>query len=815
MEALSFEIKAELDKMNRGLAKASASIEKFSKNNEARLKKFAESSKRIGKQLSVRLSAPLALLAGNAVRTFASFDDQMRKVGATMGATTDELSQMTDIAKELGSTTRFTAREAAEGLEFMALAGFNAKQSIEAIPDVLNLAAAAAIDLGLASDIVTDTMSAFSLSADQAANVSDVLAKTQASANATVVQLGESFKFSTANAATFGQDLETLSAVLGVFADSGVKGSRAGTAFNAIIRDLKKESKDGAVAIAGQNIALADSEGNFRDLLEIMSDVEKATSSLSQAQQASALDAVFQEEAIRGVNILMTQGVGKAENLRKKLYEAGGSAKDMAEQMEGGLGGAMRSLSAAFEGFNIELGQILAPLVQKVAGYLSNLLKGFQDLSPEVKRVLVVVAGLAAAVGPLLLALGGIVSILPAILTGLSVLTGPIGLIIAGVVALGVAIYKNWDIVKKWAEDIANYFINLYNESLVFRSGIEYLILNFKNLWEVVSFVAKSIWTVLKTTFNNLINVFTSFGTVLKGVLTFDTATLKRGVTDFAKNLKSNLTGAIDEISENAETLFNNVGKNAKEAIDNILGGKKDPVKFDVSEESKKKLEDDVADAVSKGASKGMGRPQQQAVSSLSPVGVQQGGNNIDGDLFQRENIKENLNGITEEMLMFNEDMNSLINGTMASTFSNLGTNIGNALANGTSVVSAIGQTLTQSFGRFLSDMGDLLIEYGLFAKAKGALDTAIATGGPVAIAAGAAAVAVGVALKAAGAAIGNRSQGGFSGSTGAGASSAPQTQNLNQTASQSNSVLRLVARGEDLVSVIDRVRASDNLIGG
>lgn len=815
MENLSFEIRAELKNLNRSLDKASANIESFSKKNEARFKKFGQSATRVGKQLTVGLSAPLALLAGNAVRTFATFDDQMRKVGATMGATTDDLQAMTEVAKELGSTTRFTARQAAEGLEFMALAGFDAKQSIEAIPDVLNLAAAAAIDLGLASDIVTDTMSAFSLSADQAANVSDVLAKTQASANATVVQLGESFKFSTANAATFGQDLETLAATLGVFADSGVKGSRAGTAFNAIIRDLKRSAEDGAVAIGGQNIALADSEGNFRDLLDIMTDVEKATSSLSQAQQANALDAVFQEESIRGVNILMTQGVSKAEALRKKLYEAGGSAQAMAEQMEGGLGGAMRSLNAAFEGFNIELGQVLAPVINKLAGLLGKLLNYFKDLSPTTKKIIVVVAGLAAAAGPLLLALGGIATVLPAILSGLAVLTGPIGLIVAGIAALTAVVVANWDTITAWAEDIANYFVKLYNESLIFRAGIEVIVMQFKTMFEVGKFVFNSLWTIIKTNIALIKDAFTGLGGLILGVLTFDRAQIRKSLDTLAKDVAQTGGAALSKLSNEAKTLFDNIGQDANEMINNILRGEKAPVKFNASEESKTNLKEDVANAVEQGAKEGLGRAKIASVASgLESQGATQMSGDPVGQQITPEALREKLGGLSQEFLNFNQDLNGIISGNISQTLSNLGTAIGDAIAQGTSITDAIGQTLIQGFAGFLSELGDLLIQYGAFAKIKGALDQAIAAGGPAAIAAGIAAVAVGVTLKGIASSIGNRAQSGFSGSTGASAqSSVGQNTQVNTVTTDREIILR--ARGRDLVAVLNNERNFGNIVGG
>ena len=424
----------------------------------SKMQDFGKKMTDVGKSLSKNLTAPLTALGGLSVAVFAGFDDQMRKVGAISGATGEDLQRLTDKAKELGATTRFSASEAAQGLEFMALAGFNAEQSIAAIPDVLNLAAAAAMDLGTAADIVTDTMSAFSIQADEAGRVSDVFAALQSKANTNVLQAGEAMKYAAANAAAMGQDIETVSALLGKFADAGLKGSMAGTTLNGIMRDLSANAENGKVAINGQAVSIANADGSYRSLMDIMADVEKATAGLTDIQRASALNAIFQAQSIRGVNVLMAAGVDSARDLEEQLRQASGTSKRMADEMEAGLGGAMRSLKSATEGLLLELGEKLAPVVQRVANIMSKAAGFFGKLTDRSQKLIVVIGGLLAVLGPVLAALGFFATtILPAMIAGFAALTSPIALVIGAVAALGAGIIyviDNWEAIKERVTDI-------------------------------------------------------------------------------------------------------------------------------------------------------------------------------------------------------------------------------------------------------------------------------------------------------------------------------------------------------------------------
>jgi hypothetical protein len=338
-----------------------------------------------------------------------------------------------------------------------------------------------------------------------------------------------------------------------------------------------------------------------------------------------------------------------------------------------------------------------------------------------------------------------------------------------------------------------------------------------KNTWEVAKLVAKTIYQIFKTNFENLTTIVKGFGGALKAILTLDLAGLKKSINDTAKALAVNNAKALAKISNDANKLWEQLKENGKKALDNILNPKtKNKVEFVVGEESKAKVKEDVAKAVAEGVNQGVARrPQQQYVNALEPQGIQSGGNiGISNPSFDSEALRTDFDNTIEQFNQFEQDLTNVINGSIANTLSQLSTNIGEALANGGSVLGAIGTTLIQGFGQFLSNMGDMLIKYGLLAKAKGAIDSALVAGGPASIAAGIAAVAIGVALKAAGGAIGSFANGGGGGGGTGGGTPSGATTTFSQSATQQNN-FRFVIEGTDLVTVVDRARNQLDVIGG
>lgn len=317
----------------------------------------------VAKTAAVGIGGAMVAIGGYAIKVGSDFESAMSNVAAISGATGDDLQMLKDTAQEMGATTQFSATEAANALSYMALAGWDANQSASALPGVLNLAAASGMELASASDMVTDYMSAFGMSCEQSGYFADMLAYAQSNANTTAELLGESYKNCAANMAAAGQDVETTTSLLAMMANQGLKGSEAGTALAAVMRDLTAKMSDGAIKIGDTSVAVQDANGNYRDLTDILQDVESATNGMGDAEKAAALSSTFTADSIKGLNLILNAGVSNAADFENQLRNSGGTAENMANVMNDNLAGAMKSLqsraetfgNAIYESFSVQL----------------------------------------------------------------------------------------------------------------------------------------------------------------------------------------------------------------------------------------------------------------------------------------------------------------------------------------------------------------------------------------------------------------------------------------------------------------------------
>jgi len=320
-------------------------------------------------------------LATDVLEVGKNFDSSMSNVAALSGATGKELEMLESTAREFGATTQFSASEAADALGYMALAGWDANQSAESLGGVLNLAAASGMELAQASDMVTDYLSAFGLEAKDSAYFADMLSYAQANSNTTAEGLGEAFKNCAANMKAAGQDVETTTAFLGMLANQGLKGSEAGTALTAVMRDMTAKMKDGAIQIGQTSVQVQDAEGNYRDLTDILKDVETATQGMGDAEKASALQATFTSDSIKGLNLALAAGIDNTAAFEQELRASAGSAEEMSRIMNDNLEGDLKAMNSAYEEFGITLYQsVNSPLRDIVQTITSEVLPGFTDL---------------------------------------------------------------------------------------------------------------------------------------------------------------------------------------------------------------------------------------------------------------------------------------------------------------------------------------------------------------------------------------------------------------------------------------------------
>lgn len=298
-------------------------------------------------------TAGVVAFAKSSACTGMEFDTAMSQVAATMGVTTDEISDLTATAKTMGATTQFTATQSAEALNYLALAGYDAETSAKTLPTVLNLAAAGAMDLGSASDMVTDAMSAFGLGADYAETMVDQMAKTASSSNTSVSQLGEAMLQIGATGKSVAGGTVELSTALGILADNGVKGAEGGTHLRNIIMSLQSPTDKASKLMESLGIQVYDSDGKMRPLNDTLNDLNAAMDGMTNEQRDGIINQIFNKTDIASVNALLANSGDRWNELSEAIENSGGAAAQMAETQMDNLEGSMTYLSSATDGLKL------------------------------------------------------------------------------------------------------------------------------------------------------------------------------------------------------------------------------------------------------------------------------------------------------------------------------------------------------------------------------------------------------------------------------------------------------------------------------
>lgn len=455
------------------------------------IKSAGESVTEIGKGLS-KVSAVAAGGLGATVKTAADFDSAMSQVAATMGYTVDELrdgsseasknmAQLSAFAQEMGSTTAFSASEAAEALNYMALAGYDAETSMQMLPTVLNLAAAGGIDLASASDMVTDAQSALGLTLEETAVMVDQMAAASSKSNTSVAQLGEAFLTIGATASNLAGGTQELATMLGVLADNGIKASEGGTHLRNIILSLQNAAEDGAVDFGDFSVALYDADGNMRSTIDIVKDMQSNMEGMNQESKDAIISGVFNKTDLASVNALLNTSATRFDELGASINSADGAAADMAAVQLDNLNGQLTLLKSALEGLAISLGTILMPMISKVVELVSRFVDWLNSLDEGQQQMIVTVGLVVAAIGPLVMIIGNVISVVGTVVSGIGTLLTilgscmtfivgtaipaivgfiaafwPVIAVLAAVVAAiagVIAIIKNWDKITEWFKE--------------------------------------------------------------------------------------------------------------------------------------------------------------------------------------------------------------------------------------------------------------------------------------------------------------------------------------------------------------------------
>ena len=530
------ETENELKNLESQANQSATALQKISATGE-KLQTVGDTISGVGTKLLPVTGAVVA--AGTAaVTTAADFESAMSKVSAVSGATGSDLDALSEKAREMGSKTKFSASEAAEAMNYMAMAGWKTEDMLGGIEGVMNLAAASGEDLATTSDIVTDALTAFGLSASDSGHFADVLAAASSNANTNVSMMGETFKYCAPIAGSLGFSVEDTAEAIGLMANAGIKSTQAGTSLRTIMTNLSGDVKICGSSIGEVTVATTNADGSMRDLSDILVDCRTAFAGLTESEKASAAESLVGKNAMSGFLALMNASDADVEKLSGAIDGCNGAAQSMADTMNDNLEGQLTILKSQLQELAISFGEILLPAVKNIVSFLQGFIDVLNSMPDGVKETIVTIALIAAAIGPVLIIVGKVISAVGTIMTIIPKLAGvinaakgviaafnavcaanPYVLIIAAIIALVAAFIYLWNN----CEEFRQFWIDLWNGIKDAAVAVwEFLKEFFSTAWEFIKTTAETVWNAIATFFTGLWeDIKNTFTTVVNAISTF------------------------------------------------------------------------------------------------------------------------------------------------------------------------------------------------------------------------------------------------------------------------------------------------------
>lgn len=529
IDALSTELKTNRDKMTEAEKAADEldnSLEKVGDEADnttaGGLSAFGVALGNLAANIISKAVQKLKELVVQTIETGKAFDTSMSKVAAISGATGDELQTLRDKAKEMGSTTAFTATQSSEAFQYMAMAGWKTEDMLNGIEGIMNLAAASGEDLATTSDIVTDALTAMGYSAGDAGQLADVMAAASSNANTNVALMGSTFQYAAPIVGALGYSMEDTAVAIGLMANAGIKGDKAGTALRSVLTRLSAPPKECAAEMEKLGISLTDNEGKMKTLDEIMQELRIAFNSLSETEQTAAAKHIAGANAMSGLLAIVNAAPEDFEKLTSAVANSEGAAESMSKTMLDNLGGDMTLLSSKLEGIELAVYEKLEPALRKGAEMLDKLLDMFSYIVEHGGETIATITGIAAAFAAWKFV--GIITAVTTALKGMTIaemaaaaktwllntalLANPIGLLIAALAGLVAAFVVLWNKCDWFRE----FWINAW-EKIKEAAGVAWEAIKgfFSAAWDKI----QEVWGTLFEFFSNLWeNVKSIFSTV-------------------------------------------------------------------------------------------------------------------------------------------------------------------------------------------------------------------------------------------------------------------------------------------------------------
>lgn len=562
-----------------------------------------------------------------AVKTAADFDSAMSQVAAVSGATGKDFDALRNKAREMGAKTKFSATEAAEAMNYMAMAGWKTEDMLSGIEGIMNLAAASGEDLATTSDIVTDALTAFGLSAKDSGHFADILAAASSNANTNVSMMGETFKYCAPIAGALGFSAEDTAEAIGLMANAGIKSSQAGTALRTIMNNLAGDVKISGKAIGDVTIATTNADGSMRDLSDILADCRSAFGSLTESEKAQAAESLVGKNAMSGFLALMNAGEGDIEKLSSAIENCDGSAEKMAMTIQDNLTGQITILKSQLQELAISFGDILMPAIRSIVSKLQGFVDKLNGMDEGTKRTVVTIALLVASIGPLLIIIGtaiskigvamqgfvklanGISKLKVAVQGGAGVLgklgaalggiSAPVLAVVAVIAVLVAAFVHLWKTNEGFRDAIIGTWTRIKDTISGFCQGIvdrlNALGFQFTNIVDVL----KTVWDgfcqvlapIFEGVFNNIANILSTVTGVITGILDIFIgiftgnwsqawngikeifSSIWNGISSFFTNILNVIKGVADVVLGWFGTSWNEVWTNIKTFFEGIWNG--------------------------------------------------------------------------------------------------------------------------------------------------------------------------------------------------------------------------------------------------
>ena len=581
------ETEQELRRLQEEAASTSVALSKIDQAGK-KMEAFGDSVTHAGQSI-MPASMAVAGLGAAAVKTAADFDAGMSKVAAISGATGEDLDALRDKAREMGAKTKFSASEAASAMEYMAMAGWKTEDMLGGIEGIMNLAAASGEDLATTSDIVTDALTAFGMTAQDSAHFADILAAASSNANTNVAMMGETFKYCAPIAGALGFSAEDVAEAIGLMANAGIKSTQAGTALRTIMNNLSGEVKITGKALGEVTIATTNTDGSMRDLSDILADCRGAFSQLSESERAQAAEALVGKNAMSGFLALMNAAPEDIEKLSTAIENCDGTAAQMAETMQDNLAGQLTILKSQLEELAISFGEMLMPAIRAIVSRVQAFVDKLNGMSESQRKAVLTIGLIIAAMGPLLVILGTVISKVGVAMQGFVKLAtgvkklgvavkagtgifGKLGAALGGisapvlaviaVIAVLVAAFKHlWDTNEEFRNAITAIWSGIVSKIQAFCQGIvdrlnalgfEFgsIVDVLKSLWDgLCQFLApvfEAAFSVVSTVLGTVLDVITGLLDVFIGLFTGNWSQLWDGVKEIFSGVWEAITGLFD-----------------------------------------------------------------------------------------------------------------------------------------------------------------------------------------------------------------------------------------------------------------------------